>query len=90
VKSFATKIATAGEEYGLAIPAITCRPDSTLGSVINSLASRSVHRVYVAAGDENELYGVITLRDVISCFVSEPPNYFENCLGFSVKEMLNR
>ncbi|KFK41401.1 hypothetical protein AALP_AA2G125900 [Arabis alpina] len=90
VRSFATKIGTAGEEYGLAIPAITCRPDSTLGSVINSLASRSVHRVYVGDGDENELYGVITLRDVISCFVSEPPNYFENCLGFSVKEMLNR
>ncbi|KAF8093866.1 hypothetical protein N665_0376s0012 [Sinapis alba] len=90
VKNFTTKIATAGEEYGLAIPAITCRLDSTLGSVINSLASRSVHRVYVGGGDENELYGVITLRDVISCFVSEPPNYFENCLGFSVKEMLNR
>ncbi|ESQ28251.1 hypothetical protein EUTSA_v10018543mg [Eutrema salsugineum] len=90
VRNFATKIATGGDEYGLAIPAITCRPDSTLGSVINSLASRSVHRVYVAAGDENELYGVITLRDVISCFVSEPPNYFENCLGFSVKDMLNR
>ncbi|CAN8239142.1 unnamed protein product [Cochlearia groenlandica] len=90
VRSFATKIATGGEEYGLAIPAITCKPDSTLGSVINSLASRSVHRVYVETGDDNELYGVITLRDVISCFVSEPPNYFENCLGFSVKEMLNR
>ncbi|CAN6852133.1 unnamed protein product [Brassica oleracea var. botrytis] len=90
VRNFTTKIATAGEEYGLAIPAITCRPDSTLGSVINSLASRSVHRVYVGEGDENELYGVITLRDVISCFVSEPPNHFENCLGFSVKEMLKR
>ncbi|KAF2606539.1 hypothetical protein F2Q68_00046167 [Brassica cretica] len=90
VKTFAAKIATAGEKYGSASLAITCRPDSTLGSVINSLASRSVHRVYVADGDEDELYGVITLRDVISCFVSEPPNYFENCLGFSVKEVLNR
>ncbi|CAF2063630.1 unnamed protein product [Brassica oleracea var. botrytis] len=90
VKTFAAKIATAGDKYGSASLAITCRPDSTLGSVINSLASRSVHRVYVADGDEDELYGVITLRDVISCFVSEPPNYFENCLGFSVKEVLNR
>ncbi|XP_010552593.1 PREDICTED: SNF1-related protein kinase regulatory subunit gamma-1-like [Tarenaya hassleriana] len=90
VRGFATKIATAGEEYGKAIPAVTCKPDSTLGSVINSLASKSVHRVYVGAGDENELYGVITLRDVISCFIFEPPNYFGNCLGFSVEEMLNR
>ncbi|TXG56407.1 hypothetical protein EZV62_017720 [Acer yangbiense] len=41
--------------------------ESTLGSVIHSLASKSVHMIYVVADHkEDEVVGVITLRDVIS------------------------
>lgn len=69
---------------------ITCKLDSTLGNVIHSLASNSGHRVYVVSNDEeNEVIGVITLRDVISCFIFEPPNHFDNYFKFA-KEMLNQ
>ncbi|XP_057948706.1 SNF1-related protein kinase regulatory subunit gamma-1-like isoform X2 [Malania oleifera] len=77
------------QETGKVVPPITCKLDSTLGSVIHSLASNSVHRIYVT-GDDNEVAGVITLRDVISCFIFEPPNHFDNYFGFAVKEMLNQ
>ncbi|XP_031505544.1 SNF1-related protein kinase regulatory subunit gamma-1-like [Nymphaea colorata] len=70
-------------------PAVTCRVDTTLGSVIETLATRHIHRVYVV-NDEDEVTGVVTLRDVISCFIYEPPNHFDNYLGFAVKEMLNK
>lgn len=83
-------IVTTREDYGRMIPPITCKLNSSLGSVISSLASNSVHRIYIVAGSDNdEVVGVITLRDVISCFISEPPNYFDDYLGFSVREMLN-
>ena len=73
------------------MPPITCRMESTLGSVIHILASKSVHRIYVVADDkEDEVVGVITLRDVISCFIYEPPNHLDNYFGFSPKEMLNQ
>ncbi|XP_041013062.1 SNF1-related protein kinase regulatory subunit gamma-1-like [Juglans microcarpa x Juglans regia] len=78
----------ASQEAGKVVPPITCKPNSTLGSVIHKLASRSVHRIYVVAGEEDEVVGVITLRDVISCFIYEPPNHFDNYFGFVVKEML--
>lgn len=78
----------ASQEAGKVVPPITCKPNSTLGSVIHKLASRSVHRIYVVAGEEDEVVGVITLRDVISCFIYEPPNHFDNYFGFAVKEML--
>lgn len=69
---------------------ITCKLDSTLGNVIHSLASNSGHRVYVVSNEEeNEVVGVITLRDVISCFIFEPPNHFDNYFNFA-KEMLNQ
>ncbi|KAI4302136.1 hypothetical protein MLD38_037920 [Melastoma candidum] len=71
------------------MPPITCKPDTTLGDVIHTLASRSVHRIYVVSGDD-EVLGVITLRDVISCFVFEPSDYIDDYLGFSVKEMLEK
>ena len=84
-----TAIVLATQETGRVVPAITCNLDSTLGSVIHSLASKSKHRVYVVAGDD-EVVGVITLRDVISCFIHEPPDHFDSYFGFSMKEMLNQ
>lgn len=75
--------------YTTASPA-TCSPDACLGSVIDSLALKSVHRIYVVEGDDGELVGVVTLRDVISCFIDEPPNHFDNYFGFAMKEMLNQ
>ncbi|GMY26057.1 SNF1-related protein kinase regulatory subunit gamma-1-like isoform X3 [Fagus crenata] len=80
----------ASQETGEVIPPITCKLDSTLGSVIHSLASNSVHRIYVVAGEDDEVVGIITLRDVISCFIYEPPNHFDDYFGFAVKEMLNK
>ncbi|KAI3985827.1 hypothetical protein MKX01_026613 [Papaver californicum] len=41
-------------------PPITCKPGSSLGSVIDTLASKKVHRIYVA-GENNSAAGVITL-----------------------------
>ncbi|XP_010934735.1 SNF1-related protein kinase regulatory subunit gamma-1-like [Elaeis guineensis] len=75
--------------YTMASPT-TCLPDACLGSVIDSLALKSVHRIYVVEGDDHELVGVVTLRDVISCFIYEPPNHFDNYFGFAMKEMLNQ
>lgn len=74
----ATKVATP----------ITCKLGSTLSSVIDTLASKLVHRIYVTAEDDEEVVGVITLRDVISCFIYEPQNFFDNYFGFSAQEML--
>lgn len=87
VGDFMTSI-VAVQETGKMIPPITCKLNTYLGNVIHTLASKSVHRIYVVS-EEEEVVGVITLRDVISCFIYEPPNYFEN-LRFSVKEMLSR
>ncbi|KAG7013161.1 SNF1-related protein kinase regulatory subunit gamma-1-like protein, partial [Cucurbita argyrosperma subsp. argyrosperma] len=87
VMDFIKIVVTLPEDVGRLAPPFTCRLESTLGSVINSLASKSVHRIYVVAGDE-EVVGVITLRDVISCFIFEPPNYLINHFGFSAEEML--
>lgn len=89
VENFMNTSVSATQETGRIVPPITCQLDSTLGSVIHSLASKSVHRIYVVAG-EDEVIGVITLRDVISCFIHEPPNHFDSYFGFSMKEMLDR
>lgn len=89
VENFMNTIVSATQETGRIVPPITCKLDSTLGSVIHSLASKSVHRIYVVAG-EDEVIGVITLRDVISCFIHEPPNHFDSYFGFSMKEMLDQ
>lgn len=80
-------IASATKDTGRIITPITCKPESTFGSVIDTLAMKSVHRIYVV-GEENDVIGVITLRDVISCFVTEPPNFFDNYFGFAAQEML--
>ncbi|KAF6168403.1 hypothetical protein GIB67_004955 [Kingdonia uniflora] len=89
VMNFMNTIASTTEEYGKGIPPITCKLDSRLGCVIENLASKKVHRIYVVAGKDNGVVGVITLRDVISCFIYEPPNHFDNYFGFSAKEMLS-
>ena len=87
---FMSAIASATEGMEKVIQPITCNLDSALGSVIHTLASKSVHRIYVVAGHEDEVVGVITLRDVISCFIYEPPNHFDNYFGFAMKDMLNK
>ncbi|CAN6675974.1 unnamed protein product [Malus baccata var. baccata] len=89
VRDFISTIMTTSE-IGKVMQPITCKPESTLGNLIESFASKSLHRIHVVAGEEGEVVGVITLRDVISCFIYEPPNHFDNYMGFAVKEMLNQ
>ncbi|KAK9276779.1 hypothetical protein L1049_006315 [Liquidambar formosana] len=90
VKDFMDTIVSTAQETGKIVPPITCKLDSTLGTVIHILATKSVHRIYVVDGEEDEVVGVITLRDVISCFIFEPPNHFDSYFGFAVQEMLNQ
>uniref|UniRef100_A0A7N0VME0 CBS domain-containing protein n=1 Tax=Kalanchoe fedtschenkoi TaxID=63787 RepID=A0A7N0VME0_KALFE len=85
VKDFMETVAGTTKD-GRVVPPITCKLDSTLGNVIHHLASKAVHRIYVVAGEDSEVVGVITLRDVISCFIFEPPNYLEEYFQF-VEEM---
>ncbi|XP_073035647.1 SNF1-related protein kinase regulatory subunit gamma-1-like [Primulina eburnea] len=89
-KDFITTIASATDNIGKTATPITCKPDSTLGSVIDTLATMAVYRIYVVSGLDNEVIGVITLRDVISCFITEPPNFFDDYFGFAAKEILNK
>lgn len=86
---FMNSIAATSHNTGKVITPITCEPNSSLGTVIHTLASNSVHRIYIV-GDGDEVVGVITLRDVISCFIYEPPNHFDNYFGFAVQEMLSQ
>lgn len=90
VSDFMKTVASTSHEAGKVMPPITCKANSTLGDVVHSLASKLVHRIYVVDGEEDEVIGVITLRDVISCFIYEPPNYFDDYLGFSAEELLKR
>lgn len=85
---FMNQIASASRETGKVTQPITCKPDSTLHDVIHTLTSQSIHRIYVEDGQE-EVVGVITLRDVISCFVTEPPYHFDDYYGLAVKKILN-
>ncbi|KAL6983536.1 hypothetical protein U1Q18_016922 [Sarracenia purpurea var. burkii] len=89
VLDFMNSIAATSHDIGKLVTPITCKSNATIGTVIHTLASKSVHRIYVV-GDEGEVVGVITLRDVISCFINEPPNHSENYFGFAVKEMLDQ
>ncbi|KAH1259934.1 SNF1-related protein kinase regulatory subunit gamma-1-like [Glycine max] len=89
VMNFMNKIVSSSLQTGKVTQSITCKPDSTLQGVIHTLASQSIHRIYVVDG-QDEVVGVITLRDVISCFVTEPPYNFDDYYGFAVKEMLNQ
>ncbi|KAG5522388.1 hypothetical protein RHGRI_034539 [Rhododendron griersonianum] len=89
VMDFMNSIAATSHNTGKVITPITCEPNSSLGTVIHTLASNSVHRIYIVE-DGDEVVGVITLRDVISCFIYEPPNHFDNYFGFAVQEMLSQ
>ncbi|CAL1413821.1 unnamed protein product [Linum trigynum] len=88
VKDFMMTISS--HENGKVMPPITCRSDATLGSVIHHLASKSVHRIYVVDNQDEGVVGVITLRDVISCFIYEPPNLFDVYFDTSIKEVLEK
>ena len=67
---------------------VTCRPEASLGNVIDLLALKWVHRVYVV--EEEELIGLVTLRDVISCFIFEPIEHFDDSFGIALKELQSR
>ncbi|KAH9317968.1 hypothetical protein KI387_019737 [Taxus chinensis] len=54
---------------------ITCQKNDTIEKVILKLDNARIQRIYVVNG-HNELEGVVTLRDIISTFVEEPPGYF--------------
>ncbi|KAM7468564.1 hypothetical protein LguiB_016126 [Lonicera macranthoides] len=90
VKDFMNIVSSATPDAWKMVTPITCKVDSTLGTVIHTLASKSVHRIYVVTDDDSEVVGVITLRDVISCFIFEPPNFFDNYFGFAAEEMLKK
>ncbi|KAG0490592.1 hypothetical protein HPP92_007455 [Vanilla planifolia] len=89
VMDFIKAVDSANHESGRpsAMQPLTCSRDVCLGSVIDRLASSSTHRIYVVEGDD--VVGVVTLRDVISCFIFEPPGYFEDYFKSGIKEMLN-
>ncbi|XP_026410769.1 SNF1-related protein kinase regulatory subunit gamma-1-like [Papaver somniferum] len=78
-KSFLTAVRNHLKEQQEASPMlrgmITCRKDDTIKDVILKLDSEKIHRIYVVDADEN-LEGVISLRDIISKLVHEPRNYF--------------
>ncbi|CAH1414250.1 unnamed protein product [Lactuca virosa] len=88
-RDFMNTIAATSEETMKVISPITCKLNATLGDVISTLSSKSVHRIYVV-GDGIEVIGIITLRDVISCFITEPPNYMTEFHGPGIQEMLNK
>lgn len=54
---------------------ITCKKNETIKELIQMLDSLKIQRVYVVDDDGN-LEGTITLRDIISRLVYEPPGYF--------------
>lgn len=82
-------IAATSEENKKVISPITCKLGSTLGEIISTLSSKCVHRIYVV-GEANDVIGIITLRDVIACFITEPPNYIMEVHGCTVKELLSK
>eukprot|EP00249_Psilotum_nudum_P013454 c24340_g1_i3 orf=304-1608(+) len=62
------------------MPAVTCTLQSILSEVIDTLSSKGIHRIHVV-DDQSCVIGVVTLRDIISCFVSEPEHYFDGYIG---------
>ncbi|KAH7684811.1 5'-AMP-activated protein kinase gamma subunit protein, partial [Dioscorea alata] len=54
---------------------ITCKRTDTIKDIILKLDSYKIQRIYVV-DDEDNLEGVITLRDIISKLVHEPRGYF--------------
>lgn len=59
-------------------PAIRCRATDTLGSVIARMSAAKIHRIFVV-DDHDHLLRVVSLRDIIEMFVTEPSSdYFSN------------
>ncbi|EFJ27337.1 hypothetical protein SELMODRAFT_441620 [Selaginella moellendorffii] len=56
-------------------PVIVCTSSERLQDVISKLDRARIHRIYVV-DKHGHLEGVVTLRDIISKFVDEPPGYF--------------
>ncbi|PKA47434.1 SNF1-related protein kinase regulatory subunit gamma-1 [Apostasia shenzhenica] len=54
---------------------LTCHRDDTIKDIILKLDHEKTHRIYVVDQEDN-LEGVITLRDIISRLVHEPNGYF--------------
>lgn len=89
---FLKNLESAGQDsmnHSVAEQPVTCSPNASLGSVIDCLASKSVQRIYVVE-EEGEIVGVITLRDVISCFIFEPRYVFDKYFGCALKELQSR
>lgn len=61
-------------------PPVPCRSSSHLVDVIKKLKVSHIHRIYVTDDDHN-LEGVLTLRDIIGIFVTEPAGYFGDFFG---------
>jgi CBS-domain-containing membrane protein len=80
IKTLGSTLPDSGENCPGEIP--TCTADASLGSVIDSIASRITHRIYVVYG-AMEVVSIVTLRDMISCFIHEPQGYCDNVLAFS-------
>ena len=68
------------------LPPVTCQKTDTIGQVINTLASKNLYRIYLV-DETTRLLGVITLRDIIGCFVSEPVGYFDNYFGGAFEDL---
>ncbi|BBN17572.1 hypothetical protein MPTK1_7g15460 [Marchantia polymorpha subsp. ruderalis] len=68
-------------------PPLTCKTSATLIEVINSLARENAHRIYLV-DDGSSISGVISIRDIISCFVSEPEGYFEKYFGGAFQDAI--
>ncbi|XP_061342352.1 SNF1-related protein kinase regulatory subunit gamma-1 [Gastrolobium bilobum] len=79
VKDFLTAVRSYLKKNNKALPMasefITCKKDCTTKELIQLLDHEKSHRVYVVDDDEN-LQGLITLRDIISRLVHEPHGYF--------------
>lgn len=69
------------------MPAITCTKNTTLISIIETLSEKCIHRIYVI-DDQSHVIGVVTLRDIISCFVTEPTDLLDDHFGGLFKYIL--
>lgn len=69
------------------LPPTTCENTAKLGDVIEMLAKKTLPRIHIV-DQSNQLVGVVTLRDIIGCFVSEPKDYFEDYFGGVFKETI--
>ncbi|XP_019708033.2 SNF1-related protein kinase regulatory subunit gamma-1 [Elaeis guineensis] len=78
-KDFVTSVKKYFEEHQDASPmlmnVITCNRDDTIKDIILKLDAEKRQRIYVVDKEDN-LEGVITLRDIISRLVHEPHGYF--------------